>query len=102
MLFICTQQEAENFGRFLREILIDLFSWYKDETVYNKEAKGTKNLPGFQKRWSSGFRDKFQECINDDDMLQYEEFKRLMYKWHRKLNQVFYIILYFVFKDLGI
>ncbi|CCJ30037.1 unnamed protein product [Pneumocystis jirovecii] len=93
LLFICTQQEAENFGRFLREILIDLFSWYKDETVYNKEAKGTKNLPGFQKRWSSGFRDKFQECINDDDMLQYEEFKRLMYKWHRKLNQVFKICL---------
>ncbi|KAG5519102.1 hypothetical protein PMAC_002189 [Pneumocystis sp. 'macacae'] len=93
LLFICTQQEAENFGRFLREILADLFSWYKDEAVYNKEAKGTKNLPGFQKRWSSGFRDKFQEHINDDDMLQYEEFKRLMYKWHRKLNQVFKICL---------
>ncbi|EMR10044.1 hypothetical protein PNEG_01798 [Pneumocystis murina B123] len=93
LLFICTQQEAENFGRFLEEILTDLSIWYKDEIVYNKEAKGIKNLPGFQKRWSFSFRDKPQEHINDEDMLQYEEFKRLMYKWHRKLNQVFKICL---------
>ncbi|KAG4304108.1 hypothetical protein PORY_002472 [Pneumocystis oryctolagi] len=93
LLFICTQQEAENFGRFLREILTDLFVWYKDESVYNKEAKGVKSLPGFQKRWFSGFGEKFQEHINDDDLLQYEEFKRLMYKWHRKLNQAFKICL---------
>ncbi|KTW25881.1 hypothetical protein T552_03155 [Pneumocystis carinii B80] len=93
LLFICTQQEAENFGRFLEEILTDLSIWYKDEVVYNKEAKGIKNLPGFQKRWSFSSRDKPQEHINDEDMLQYEEFKRLMYKWHRKLNQVFKICL---------
>ncbi|KAG4301413.1 hypothetical protein PCK1_002339 [Pneumocystis canis] len=93
LLFICTQQEAENFGRFLKEILTDFFSWYKDEMTYNKEVKGVKNLPGFQKRWSSGFHDKVQEHISDDDILQYEEFKRLMYKWHRKLNQVFKICL---------
>ena len=79
MLFLCTAKEAENFGRFLNEILKDLAKWHADKAVYEKEAFGTKkDLPGFSKKMT-----------NEKTILlfwDYEEFRRVVYKWHRNLN----------------
>jgi THO complex subunit 2 len=78
IIFQCTSKEADNFGRFLNEILRDLTRWHADKVVYDKEAFGTKrDLPGF--------------AINVDAegkpaaFLDYEDFRRLFYKWHRLL-----------------
>lgn len=79
MLFLCTAKEAENFGRFLNEVLKDLSKWHADRAVYEKEAFGTKkDLPGFCKKMT-----------NEKSILlfwDYEEFRRVVYKWHRNLN----------------
>lgn len=78
IIFQCTSKEADNFGRFLNEVLRDLTRWHADKAVYEKEAFGTrKDLPGF--------------AINVDaegkpvTFLDYEDFRRLFYKWHRLL-----------------
>ena len=79
MLFLCTAREADNFGRFLNEVLRDLAKWHADKAVYEKEAFGTKkDLPGFSKKMT-----------NEKTILlfwDYEEFRRVVYKWHRNLN----------------
>lgn len=79
MIFLCTAKETENFGRFLYEVLRDLSKWHADKAVYEKEAFGTKkDLPGFSKK-----------ITNEKTILlfwDYEEFRRVVYKWHRNLN----------------
>lgn len=79
MLFLCTAKEADNFGRFLNEVLRDLSRWHADKAVFEKEAFGTKkDLPGFSKKMT-----------NEKTILSfwdYEEFRRVLLKWHRNLN----------------
>ena len=76
LIFMCTSKEAENLGRFLNEILRDLSRWHGDKTIYEKEACGTKrDLPGFAKNVGpEGVPNSF---------LEFEDFRRLLYKWHR-------------------
>ncbi|KAI5293675.1 THO complex subunit 2, partial [Ascosphaera acerosa] len=76
LIFQCTSREADNLGRFLREVLNDLSRWHADKAVYVKEAHGSKNLlPGFAL------------SVGPDGkptvLLEYEDFRRLLYKWHR-------------------
>ena len=79
LIFLCTAKEAENFGRFLNELLRDLSRWHADRAVYEKEAFGTKrDLPGFAKKMST---DKIPETFFD-----FEDFRRVLYKWHRVLS----------------
>ena len=79
MIFLCTAKEAECFGRFLNEILRDLSRWHAEKSTFEKEAFGpNKNLPGFAKK-----------LTNDKEIAsfcEYEEFRRLLLKWHRSLN----------------
>ncbi len=79
MIFLCTAKEAENFGRFLNEVLRDLSRWHADKALYEREAFGPKkDLPGFCKKVASE---------NDSDtFLDYEDFRRILLKWHRSLN----------------
>ncbi|KAB8264091.1 transcription factor/nuclear export subunit protein 2-domain-containing protein [Aspergillus pseudonomiae] len=78
LIFQCTSREADNLGRFLNEIIRDLGRWHADKAVYEKEAFGTKrDLPGFA-------------MLVDPEgkpttFLEYEDFRRLLYKWHRLL-----------------
>lgn len=82
LIFMCTSKEADNFGRFLNEVLRDLSRWHADRSVYEKEAFGTKkDLPGFAKQVNA------EGIITD--FLDYEDFRRLMYKWHRYLAMTF-------------
>ncbi|CBF86420.1 hypothetical protein AN2226.2 [Aspergillus nidulans FGSC A4] len=86
LIFQSTSREADNLGRFLNEVLRDLGRWHADKTVYEKEAFGTKrDLPGF--------------AMNVDPegkpttFLDYEDFRRLLYKWHRLLSSALKICL---------
>ncbi|KAJ5586399.1 hypothetical protein N7450_006186 [Penicillium hetheringtonii] len=76
LIFLCTSKEADNLGRFLNEILRDLTRWHADKAVYEKEAFGSKrDLPGFAKSVDpEGVPVSF---------LEFEDFRRLLYKWHR-------------------
>ncbi|KAJ5146246.1 uncharacterized protein N7515_000810 [Penicillium bovifimosum] len=79
LIFLCTSKEADNLGRFLNEILRDLSRWHADKAVYEKEAFGAKrDLPGFAKN------------VDKDGVpvtfLEFEDFRRLLYKWHRLLS----------------
>lgn len=79
LIFLCTSKEADNLGRFLNEILRDLTRWHADKAVYEKEAFGAKRcLPGFAKNVDpEGVPVMF---------LEFEDFRRLLYKWHRLLS----------------
>ena len=79
MMFLCTAKEAECLGRFFNEILRDLSRWHAEKSTFEKEAFGpNKNLPGFSKKMT-----------NDKGIVsfyEYEEFRRVLLKWHRNLN----------------
>jgi THO complex subunit 2 len=78
LIFMCTSKEADNLGRFLNEILKDLARWQKDKTAYEREAWGSKkSLPGFAKKVSSNGK--------PETFLHYEDFRRLLFKWHQLL-----------------
>lgn len=79
MMFLCSAKEAENLGRFFNEILRLLSRWHTDKTVFEKEAFGTKKeLPGFTLKMSI---DKSQFTF-----LDYEDFRRILLKWHRNIS----------------
>lgn len=79
MLFLCTAKEAENFGRFLNEVLKELSRWHADKSTFEKEAYGLKkDLPGFSRKMTN---EKTNITFYD-----YEEFRRVLLKWHRCLN----------------
>lgn len=76
IIFHCTSKEADNFGRFLNEVLRDLTRWHADKGVYEKEAYGNKrDLPGFAMAVDQEGKPK--------SFLDYEDFRRIFYKWHR-------------------
>lgn len=79
LIFLCTSKEADNLGQFLGKVLGDLSEWHADQAVYEKEAFGSKrDLPGFAKKLDpEGVPVVF---------LDYEDFRRLLYKWHRLVN----------------
>jgi THO complex subunit 2 len=78
LIFMCTSKEADNLGRFLNEILRDLARWQKDRNIYEKEAWGSKKtLPGFARKVSSSGK--------SESFLHYEDFRRILYKWHQHL-----------------
>ncbi|KAI9727174.1 MAG: hypothetical protein M1828_007375 [Chrysothrix sp. TS-e1954] len=78
IIFQCTGRESENFGRFLKEVLKVLSEWHQDRAVYEKRAYGAKkDLTGFAQEVSpDGKPERF---------LDFEDFRRLLYKWHRNL-----------------
>lgn len=71
-MFVCTQREAENYGRFLKEVLFDLSLWHKDRSTYEVQAHGpTKSLVGF---------------IVKGQPFDWEDFRKILYKWHKALH----------------
>ncbi|EFR00616.1 THO complex protein subunit 2 [Nannizzia gypsea CBS 118893] len=79
IIFQCTAKEADNFGRFLHELLRDLSRWHADKAIYEKEAFGAKrDLPGFARTMDPEGK--------PTTFLDYEDFRRILYKWHRQLS----------------
>jgi THO complex subunit 2 len=79
LIFACTSNEADNFGRFLNEVLRDLARWHQSKSVYEKEAYGSaKDLPGFAMSVSAAGK-----VLK---LLGYEDFRRILFTWHQKLH----------------
>lgn len=78
IIFQCTVKEADHLGRFLNELLKEMSAWHADRAVYEVRAFGTKKeLPGFaQTITKAGTLERF---------LDYEDFRRLLHKWHKNL-----------------
>jgi THO complex subunit 2 len=74
-----SDEEALTFGRFINSILRELYTWHENkDDAYAKFALGPdKKLPGFAK--------KFDADRVPLDHLQYDEFCKLLFKWHRSL-----------------
>ncbi|KAL8650338.1 MAG: hypothetical protein Q9210_003879 [Variospora velana] len=79
MLFLCSAKEAEYFGRFLREMLKDLSRWHADKALFEKEAFGTK-------KELKGFCIKTGPNKSSDVFMDYEDFRRILNKWHQNIN----------------
>ncbi|KAL9077624.1 MAG: hypothetical protein Q9157_003268 [Trypethelium eluteriae] len=79
LIFQSTVNEAENFGRFLNELLKELNKWRADKSYYEKQAFGPKkDLPGFAIKITA---EKGIETFRE-----YEDFRRALFKWHRNLH----------------
>ncbi|MCO5583306.1 hypothetical protein L7F22_037216 [Adiantum nelumboides] len=85
LIFSTTENEARNLARFLQVIMTDLTAWFKDEKKFASEAKGA-NLPGFQIRWGERHGD---EEVPDEDMMQFDQYKSIIRKWHNMLQSLF-------------
>ncbi|KAF7978302.1 hypothetical protein HWV62_899 [Athelia sp. TMB] len=86
VVFSCSEYEARNYGRFLLNILKDLWAWQQSEELYlqDNRAKGTKKAvfhPGMQKKWS------MKPNLTQEDILSWTEFKIVLKKWQRKLGK---------------
>ncbi|KAK0111523.1 THO complex subunit 2 [Cadophora gregata] len=82
IIFACTVREAENLGRFLRLVLMDLSRWHADSAVFEKEAWGAGgNLPGFAKALDDKGKPKGLVAHAGDN-----GFKSLLLRWHTALN----------------
>lgn len=76
----CTAREAENFGRFLYEILKFLAHWHSKQEIYEKEALGSQGqLHGFAKSVDA-------TTGAPKELLNYEDFRRQMSNWHNALT----------------
>lgn len=82
IIFQCTHVEAAHFGRFLCEVFRLLQHWHGDKAAYEKEAFGA----GKQERLLPGFAKKLDASGKPDTLLEYEEFRRLLYNWHTFLT----------------
>ncbi|KIY72984.1 hypothetical protein CYLTODRAFT_343075 [Cylindrobasidium torrendii FP15055 ss-10] len=77
IVFSCSEDEARNYGRFLRSILADLHKWHKDETAYlsdNRIKSHGKSLPGMRMRFRV-----------DKEPILHSQFQQVLRKWHQKL-----------------
>ncbi|KAF2004548.1 hypothetical protein P154DRAFT_426597 [Amniculicola lignicola CBS 123094] len=78
---LCSDREATNLGRFLNEVLRELHVWHTKETDYTKFAHGDKKrLPGFGRT--------FNPDRTPATMLPFEDYRRVLFKWHSSLTQV--------------
>ena len=82
VIFSCSENEARNYGVFLADILKNLGLWRKDQKLYEKECI-SNGSPGFEKKSIPASSDSLKQYFT------WEEYKRLMYKWHGKLRRVF-------------
>lgn len=80
MLFLCSAKEAEHFGRFLNEVLTNLGQWHANKAVYEREAFGTK-------KDLKGFRIKNYAEKSSDGYMEYEDFRRVLFKWHGNIHR---------------
>jgi len=77
MIFLCSSQEAQSFGRYLNDVLQELGQWHASKTVFEREAHGKgKDLPGFARKIG----------IEKNTFYEYEDFRRILHKWHRNLS----------------
>ncbi|SMR60042.1 unnamed protein product [Zymoseptoria tritici ST99CH_3D1] len=79
IMFQCTANESQHFGRFLSEILRLLHRWHVEKAIYEKEALGDKTK-------LRGFVITFDESGEPKTVLEYENFRRMLYNFHSYIN----------------
>jgi len=79
LLFQCTANEAQHFARFLSETLKILHRWHADKAIYEKEALGDKTK-------LRGFAITFEENGEPKTVLEFENFRRILYNYHCYIN----------------
>ncbi|KAJ3217345.1 THO complex subunit 2 [Clydaea vesicula] len=82
-IFSCTEFEAKNYGIFLAETLKTLHEWNSNKSRYNEECN---NLPGFIKKFKAS-KEPLENI--EDDILKWNEFKKLYIKWGTMLQMAF-------------
>ena len=75
LVFSCTEYEAGRLGKFLNETLTQLSVWKGDEATYEKECSAVR-----------GFNLKYDDSSKK---VSYEEFVKLVYKWHVRIAKSF-------------
>lgn len=82
-IFPCSEFEASNYGRFLRDLLLLIKSWYDSEGVFKKTGLGKDKrgnyLPGLRMKLAKG--DASSEGIAESDMLSYDNLQKVFKKW---------------------
>ncbi|KAK3812693.1 MAG: transcription factor/nuclear export subunit protein 2-domain-containing protein, partial [Linnemannia elongata] len=77
VIFLSSEHEAKTYGRFMNQILSHLARLHASKDVFEKEAVPS-HLIGFRMEWQGAPK-----------LLEYEDFRHLMYKWHTRLFRVF-------------
>lgn len=71
----CTENEANNYGRFLAAILDTITRWHMDKSIFEKECA---TFPGFVA--------KFSETVNPRHV-EYEDYRHVCHKWHYRMTK---------------
>ncbi|GAA5854301.1 hypothetical protein JCM8547_001771 [Rhodosporidiobolus lusitaniae] len=75
ILYSCTENEARNYGRFLYDVLGDLFKWHKDKSAFEEEAIGTQLL-GFSRNGTG------EKAAGKPTHYSHADFQSILVKWH--------------------
>ncbi|KAI9270691.1 transcription factor/nuclear export subunit protein 2-domain-containing protein [Phascolomyces articulosus] len=81
-LIAFTEYETTIHARFIYRIFAKMSEWHQQEQVYLTGAHG-EGLIGFQKKWN--VQSSSQE-VAKEDLLSFQEFKRVTHKWHLKTS----------------
>ncbi|KAF9903789.1 THO complex subunit 2 [Linnemannia zychae] len=76
IIFLSSEHEAKTYGRFMNQVLSHLAQMHANKDTFEKAV--ASHLPGFRKEWRE-----------TPKLLEYEDFRHLMYKWHTRLFRVF-------------
>lgn len=89
-IFPCSEFEASNYGRFLKDLLLLVKSWYDSESTFKKTGLGKDKrgnyLPGLRMKWVKS--DNASEAIAESDMLSYENLQKVVKKWTTIMSTV--------------
>lgn len=79
-LSMCTEDGANNYGRFLCGLLKTIMSWHKDRAVFERDCA---KYPGFVTKFGD----------NDPVYVDYENYRHVCHKWHYRLTKAFIFCL---------
>ncbi|ORY46937.1 hypothetical protein BCR33DRAFT_736433 [Rhizoclosmatium globosum] len=82
MIYLCTEMEARNYGRFLQQCHSTFNYWYNSPKAYN-DACLSETRPGFAMRWNP---DPVTGQIPFADLMKHSDFIKIMFKWHAQLH----------------
>ncbi|KNF06317.1 hypothetical protein, variant [Puccinia striiformis f. sp. tritici PST-78] len=89
-IFPCSEFEASNYGRFLKDLLLLVKGWYDSESTFKKTGLGKDKkgnyLPGLRMKWVKS--DNAAEGIAESDMLSYENLQKVVKKWTTIMSTV--------------
>ncbi|KAJ3025707.1 UNVERIFIED_CONTAM: THO complex subunit 2 [Siphonaria sp. JEL0065] len=89
MIYLCTEMEARNFGRFTHQLLQTLTNWLNTPSLYTKICLDPTH-PGFALRWNP---DPTTGKIPAEDLMSVPDFRKVMLKWHASMHKTITLCL---------